>query len=136
MAVMIAGGILVAGLVAWALTRSVEPAPVESTSTYAIPSTDTPPTPAPTASAPLTTRDFSIPPSGQSQDPDKAVVARVSAEDLYGQFSRGAVTIVDVRDADSYAKGHIPGALHIPMASIQTQLESLRTGKPIVAYCT
>jgi Rhodanese-like domain len=149
MAVMVAGGLLVMGLVGWALTRSVEPAPVPATIDYSTSNTATPvPTPqtappppftATTASTPTSTvtpGSFSIPPGGQTQEPDKAQVGRVSAEDLYGRFTSGAVTIVDVRDAAAYQAGHIPGSLNIPMASLQTQIASLRTGKPVVAYCT
>lgn len=125
-----AGGVLVAGLVVWALTRSVEPPVVTpvNTDTPAVRGNTTL-TPAPSAG------DFSIPANG-TQEPDKAQVARISAEDLHAQFSRGDVTIVDVRDASAYATAHIPGSLNIPMASIQGQIDTLPKGKPIVAYCT
>jgi hydroxyacylglutathione hydrolase len=46
------------------------------------------------------------------------------------------VTIIDVRDADSYRDRHIPGAMHIPLAYIQGEIPYLPKDKPIVAYCT
>src|SRR6185436_9973024 len=106
--VMAAGGLAVAGLVGWALTRSVEPPPVTQ------PSTDT----VATASA-ANASSYSIPVSGEQQEPDKAAVPRISVEDLHAQYDRGAVTVIDVRDDKAYAGGHIAGAMHVPMASVQ-----------------
>lgn len=127
---MVAGALVVIGLVGWALTRSVEPAPPAAP-------VDTVVTPAPPTgtSSTVSPSAFSIPPGG-AQDPDKAVVERISAEDLHAKFTRGDVTILDVRDAAAYAAGHIPGSIHIPFSSLQTQLDSIPKGKQIVAYCT
>lgn len=146
------GALLVAGLVGWALTRTVEsPAPVASTtyptttpttteatsttaSTTEAPFTMTPPvtaTPFPSTTAGITT---------SSQAPviqgDKSEVARISAEDLREKVNAHAVTVIDVRDASAFAAAHIPGSLHIPMASIEANLDRLPKGKPIVTYCT
>jgi rhodanese-related sulfurtransferase len=46
------------------------------------------------------------------------------------------VLIVDVRDAGSYAEGHLPGAINIPLGELQQKLATLKAAKkPIVAYC-
>jgi rhodanese-related sulfurtransferase len=46
------------------------------------------------------------------------------------------VVIVDTRDAGSYADGHIPGAVLIPLDELQKKAPGLRGAKkPIVAYC-
>lgn len=127
---MVVGGLLVAGLVGWALTRSVEPAPPPP-SVAVTPSPSTPPT----TSAPPSPESYSLG-SGHPQEPDRAAVARISVEDLKAKYDRGEVTVIDVRDAASYAAGHIAGALSLPMATVQAQIESLPKGKPIVAYCT
>lgn len=42
--------------------------------------------------------------------------------------------LVDVRDADEYARGHIAGAVNLPVDGIEQRLEALR-GKPVVLYC-
>ncbi len=48
-----------------------------------------------------------------------------------------AIIAVDVRSAESYRQGHIPGALSIPIDSIAAHAEELKKiGKPIVAYCS
>lgn len=49
------------------------------------------------------------------------------------------VLVVDVRDADSFAYGHIPGAMHVPGRDIEAQRAVLKTaakGRLIVTYCS
>ena len=62
---------------------------------------------------------------------------RVSLEAFSKLASNRSVTIVDVRDEDSFAEGHIPRALSIPLESIEKSVEQLRNlGKPVVTYCS
>ena len=44
------------------------------------------------------------------------------------------VNVVDVRAADDYAEGHIPGAVNLPKDQWHT-LKGLRKDKPNVLYC-
>jgi hydroxyacylglutathione hydrolase len=44
-------------------------------------------------------------------------------------------TVVDVRSATEWNEGHIPGALHVPLAHLTSQLTELRGRQPIVTYC-
>lgn len=46
----------------------------------------------------------------------------------------GAALLVDVREADEYAAGHLQGALHIPLAQLASHLEALE-GRDVVLYC-
>jgi len=122
--VMVVGGLLVAGLVGWALTRQVESAPpvVVATSNTSAPSTDT------STTRPVSEHDFT--------ETERQAVARIAVEDLHAKINRNEVTVIDVRDAGGYTAGHIPGALHIPLARIQGEIGYLPKGKPIVTYCT
>jgi rhodanese-related sulfurtransferase len=61
---------------------------------------------------------------------------RVSAEELKALAAKGAVTVIDVRDIDSFLAGHIPGSLHIPVSLIEGEIAFLPKDKPIVTYCT
>jgi len=79
--------------------------------------------PAPAAAAPVV-RD------------ETASAPRIEPDDLLAHFKAGDVTIVDVRDADSFVASHIPGALHIPLARVEGEVPYLPKGKPIVTYCT
>jgi predicted methyltransferase len=62
---------------------------------------------------------------------------RISLTDFLQLTQKGGATIVDVRGPDSFAAGRIPGALSIPLSTVEGSVEQLRTlGKPIVTYCS
>lgn len=54
-------------------------------------------------------------------------------------FDANAATIVDARDPDEYAAGHIPGSLNLPYEQTVTDPAKLELfdpkGKPIIVYC-
>ncbi|MFC1657517.1 rhodanese-like domain-containing protein [Candidatus Moduliflexota bacterium] len=47
----------------------------------------------------------------------------------------GDFTVVDVRDPEEFAEGHIPGAVNIPVAEFASRSESLDKKKKIIVYC-
>ena len=70
-----------------------------------------------------------------SKEADPAL--RITQEEFAKLSAARAVTIVDVRDAGAFAAGHIPGALSVPLDSVEQEAERLRkTGKPVVTYCS
>ena len=136
--VLAVGGLAVAGLVVWALTRTVEPpAPVADTavpiSAPAPTATTTPPLTTPPFTATQTTSPF---PTTGAVEQSTSSVSRISVEDLREQMRANVVTVIDVRDAKSYGAAHIPGSLHIPFAQMEGEMSTLPKGKPIVTYCT
>lgn len=49
---------------------------------------------------------------------------------------RGEAEIVDVRSAERYREGHIPGALHVPAAEVESRAGEIRRwGKLPILYC-
>ena len=48
---------------------------------------------------------------------------------------QGDVQLVDVRDAESYRRGHIPGAMLLSYAEEPEYLEAFQKTKPIVLCC-
>jgi sulfur-carrier protein adenylyltransferase/sulfurtransferase len=44
-------------------------------------------------------------------------------------------TLLDVRNPDEYAGGHIPGAKLIPLAQLKQRLDEIDPVKPVLAYC-
>lgn len=148
MIVMIAGTLAVAALVAWALTRTVEPAPLPPASTVesAAPASDFTPPPSASGTMPLVrgTPVFqpnqattSFPPQFTPPPGDETSgVRRMGPEELKALVDSKSVTVIDVRDTISYNQGHIPGALHIPMARVEGEAAALPKGKAVVAYCT
>lgn len=49
--------------------------------------------------------------------------------------AKGNVRLVDVREPDSYKKGHIPGAESVPYSEEQTFLEKFQKTGVIVVCC-
>jgi rhodanese-related sulfurtransferase len=59
----------------------------------------------------------------------------VNREDLLKRVVEGGVTVLDVRPADEYRTGHIPGALSVPLGHLKEILSQLPKDQEIVAYC-
>jgi rhodanese-related sulfurtransferase len=59
----------------------------------------------------------------------------VSREALLERVHRGEAAVIDVRPAEEYAAGHVPGAVSIPLAELRQRLGELPAGVEIVAYC-
>jgi phage shock protein E len=43
--------------------------------------------------------------------------------------------LLDVRTAQEYAQGHIPGAVNVPIDVLPQTLSSIDKGKPVAVYC-
>lgn len=63
-------------------------------------------------------------------------IRRITAAELRAAMIRGEATVVDVRDADSYAAGHVAGSLHIPLSFVESQVSYLPRDRMLVTYCT
>lgn len=59
----------------------------------------------------------------------------VSRGELRKRLRSGTVTVLDVRPAEEFALGHVPGAINIPTGELKRRLSELPRGKEIVAYC-
>ncbi|MBT2363997.1 metalloregulator ArsR/SmtB family transcription factor [Streptomyces sp. ISL-10] len=59
----------------------------------------------------------------------------VDREDLLARAAAGEVVVLDVRPAEEYAAGHIPGALSIPVGELADRLAELPDDAEVVAYC-
>ena len=47
----------------------------------------------------------------------------------------GAFVLADVREANEWAGGHIPGAVHVPLSRFAAAVAKLPKDKKIVFYC-
>ena len=63
-------------------------------------------------------------------------IQRVTLEESKAAFDNGEATFVDVRTASAYQAGHVPGALSIPLAELQTRIDELDPNQWIITYCT
>lgn len=55
---------------------------------------------------------------------------------LNARLSEGNHFVLDVRDAEKYAAGHVPGAHNIPLAELPARLNELPKDKTVVPYCS
>jgi molybdopterin/thiamine biosynthesis adenylyltransferase/rhodanese-related sulfurtransferase len=68
----------------------------------------------------------------------KAGIHEISPEDTQALLDAKAdVALLDVREADEVAGGHLPGAVHIPRGFLELRIEDAvgDRGRPIVVYC-
>ncbi len=75
-------------------------------------------------------------PIAARQDPLEAV-PRMTVADLKKGLDAGRILVVDVRDVHSFAAGHIPGAVLIPLEQVVSRSAELKASKKvIVTYCS
>ncbi|QDE89514.1 molybdopterin biosynthesis protein MoeB [Myxococcus xanthus] len=67
----------------------------------------------------------------------KQEIREVSVEDVKRLLdARAPVRLLDVREADEYAGGRLPGALHIPRGYLELRIESqVQRDEELVVYC-
>jgi rhodanese-related sulfurtransferase/DNA-binding transcriptional ArsR family regulator len=59
----------------------------------------------------------------------------IHREELLARAREGLVTVIDVRPPEEYASGHVPGAVNVPLAELESHLQDFEPGQEIVAYC-
>jgi len=59
----------------------------------------------------------------------------VSHKELASRLRQGLVTLIDVRPAEEFSAGHIPGAVNIPLAELARRLAELPADRAVIAYC-
>lgn len=59
-------------------------------------------------------------------------IKQISAREL--DRKKGAV-LLDVRTDKEHSKGHIPGAVHVPLTEIGARVKKLKKDKEIVVFC-
>ena len=85
------------------------------------------------------------PPFSSAKDP-VAVSGYVAGNILCGKMTPlywrelrdadlGKVTLVDVRTADEYGLGHIPGAMNVPVDDLRERIREIPADKPVYVYC-
>ncbi|MCP4318146.1 MAG: metalloregulator ArsR/SmtB family transcription factor [Hyphomicrobiales bacterium] len=59
----------------------------------------------------------------------------VAREELLERSRGGLVTVLDVRPADEFTQGHVPGAINIQLSELEQRLDELDPQQEVVAYC-
>lgn len=60
---------------------------------------------------------------------------RISLQQAHQQWAGGEAKVVDIRDAQSFAMGHIPGAYHLTDASLMPLLQEVADEDPVIVVC-
>lgn len=55
-------------------------------------------------------------------------------DDLSQALDQG-VTVVDVREPDEYAEGHVPGVVHVPVGDLPARVGDLDRDQPVYVIC-
>ncbi|MCE0459496.1 rhodanese-like domain-containing protein (plasmid) [Curtobacterium sp. C1] len=59
-------------------------------------------------------------------------IPEVSVDDLDVLVDR---KVLDVREPDEYAAGHVPGARNVPLATVREHVDALRDAGPVHVIC-
>ena len=71
----------------------------------------------------------------QQSGTNDANVEQITLPELLSRRGRGEVVLVDVRPSDEYERGHIEGAISIPLEELEDHLDELPGDADIIAYC-
>lgn len=74
-------------------------------------------------------------PTQNANIPEPSIV-RVSLQDSKRAFDNQTAVFLDVRSAESYQAGHIPGSINIPFDQLQARMSELDPNDWIITYCT
>lgn len=66
---------------------------------------------------------------------ERASEEGLTREELAERAAAGTVTVLDVRPAEEFAAGHLPGAVSIPLDELEARLAELPADSEVVAYC-
>ena len=59
----------------------------------------------------------------------------IDRDELWRRAEAGEVTVIDVRPAEEYAGGHLPGAISVPLEELAGRLDEVPADTEVVAYC-
>jgi rhodanese-related sulfurtransferase len=62
------------------------------------------------------------------------MVTEVNIDELEQARATGA-TVIDVRESDEYAAGHVPGAQLMPLGVVPVRANELQAGEPVYVIC-
>ncbi len=66
----------------------------------------------------------------------KSRIEEIDPADVRDQLDNGAV-VIDVREAEEWSTGHIPGARHVPKSFLESRIEGTAPDhdQPVILYC-
>ena len=62
-------------------------------------------------------------------------IGSADAEDVANALDSGAAVVLDVRNRSEWEAGHLPGAQHIPLATLSDRLDEVPRERPVIVQC-
>jgi rhodanese-related sulfurtransferase len=62
------------------------------------------------------------------------MIAEISVSELAPLITSGAV-LIDVRESDEFASGHVPTAISIPLSTVQDRVDEFRHDGTVYVIC-
>lgn len=66
---------------------------------------------------------------------ERGAMEPVDRKALIERVKSGEATVIDVRPAEEYQAGHIPGSISVPLGDLEQHLADLPRNQEIIAYC-
>jgi len=64
------------------------------------------------------------------------MVEELTPEEVNERLKNGdRPQIIDIREPDDFAKGHIPGAVNVPMSELPGRIDEIEWGDDVVVAC-
>jgi hydroxyacylglutathione hydrolase len=70
-----------------------------------------------------------------SRGTDLDTVRQVTSSEVSGLAAAGDITLLDVRNASEWGRGHVPSAMHIPLGALAQRLGEVPADRPLVVHC-
>jgi rhodanese-related sulfurtransferase/DNA-binding transcriptional ArsR family regulator len=65
----------------------------------------------------------------------RGALEALQGDELVRRVRSGEVTVLDVRPAEEFRAGHIPGARSVPITELSARLQEIPKDRDVVAYC-
>lgn len=73
--------------------------------------------------------------SNQNQANEPSAQQRITPQEYQATYAQRDHLLVDVRTAEEFSTGHIPGAKNIALQALPDQMATLSKTQPVVVYC-
>ncbi len=60
---------------------------------------------------------------------------QIDVAELDALLAQGAVRVLDVREDSEFRRGHLPGAVHVPVKRLPDRVGKLKRDKPYAVIC-
>jgi len=63
------------------------------------------------------------------------MVEELTPDEVKEKVDAGETQVIDIRPPEQYERGHIPGAVNVPMSELPARVDDLEWGEDVVVAC-